>query len=218
MPYLYTAVEAATRTGMPVLRPLFLDFPAEVRSHLVDDEAMFGPQLLVAPVVRAGRESRAVYLPPGAWFDVRDGRRFAGSRDHLVSATLDEDIPLLARAGSIIPMAPVTRSTRERPDRLVLEVWLSPGGRAEGELYEDDGESMAHVDGAWARTTFSARRDGGATVVRATRTGAFAPGPRRVEIIVRGGVRGPGGRDGDRAGRVASTVTEDSAMWEATVV
>jgi alpha-glucosidase len=205
LPYLYTAVEEASRTGTPVLRPLFLEFPEDAGCQVVGDEAMLGDALLVAPVVRPGASSRSVYLPPGDWFDLRAGRRRAGGRAILASAGLDEDVPLFARSGSIVPMTPVVQSTSERPGRLEVHVFPTRGGAASGTVYEDDGESTAYLAGSVARTRSVARRSGRGVEVRGERAGGFDPGPRTVEVIVHGGAR-------PRSGEVP-----DAASWEVMV-
>jgi alpha-glucosidase len=169
LPYLYTAVERATRTGLPVLRPLFVDYPADAGSQASGDVALFGSDLLVAPVTRPGVESRAVYVPPGRWIDVRNGNVHLGARSIFASAGLDEDVPLFARGGAIIPMSPVVQSTNERPGRLEIHVYPDANGAASGALYEDDGESPAFLDGELARTRFMASRAGGDTVVSGRR-------------------------------------------------
>jgi alpha-glucosidase len=202
LPYLYTAVEQATRTGLPVLRPLFVDHPTDPGSQVAEDVALVGPALLVAPVVRPGLTSRQLYLPPGDWVDIRDGRRLAGGETHTVSATLDEDIPLFARAGSIVPQSPVVQSTRERPDRLELHVYPDVEGRASGTVYEDDGESMAFLDGDCARTRFEARTPAEATIVVGHRSGGFDPGVRRLDVLVH------------HATGTSSASLEDRPTWE----
>ena len=204
LPYLYTVVEEAVRTGLPVLRPLFLEFPRDRGSQLVGDQALLGRDLLIAPVLRPGQTSRLAYLPPGDWYDARSGRRHAGGQTIAVAAGLDDGLPLFARAGSVIPMAPVTQSTSERPDRLEVHVYPTRG-RAAGDLYEDDGESTGYRHGLVARTRFEARRTGGGTRIRATRRGRFDPGRRSVDIVIH-----------DRSGERRATI-EDAAGWETLV-
>jgi alpha-glucosidase len=204
LPYLYTVVEEACRTGRPVLRPLFFEYPDDPRSRAIGDQALLGADLLLAPVVRPGARSRAVYLPRGRWLDIRDGTIHEGG-DTLAQATLDEDLPLYLRAGRILPTGPVLRWTSERAtDPLTLRVFPDEAGHASGVLYEDDGESTAYRADGWCRTTFEAAPSGTGTVVSAVRDGpgGYAPAPRRVEILCHG-----------TSGRTRATL-EDAAEWE----
>jgi alpha-glucosidase (family GH31 glycosyl hydrolase) len=119
-PYIAAASGEYQRTGMPIARHLSLAFPTDARSARQQHEFMFGPDLLAAPVLLPGARERELYLPPGRWIDLwramaydpargslRLGRATAlgGGRDVKVPAPLDE-LPLMARAGAIIPLLP----------------------------------------------------------------------------------------------------------------
>jgi alpha-D-xyloside xylohydrolase len=103
-PYVMAQMAAAHETGAPVMRPLFFDFPQDERSYGVADQFMFGPDLLVAPVLHAGARERRVYLPAGAsWADGWTGERFQGGRTVTATAPL-ERIPLFLRDGARLPI------------------------------------------------------------------------------------------------------------------
>ncbi|GAA1781830.1 glycoside hydrolase family 31 protein [Luedemannella flava] len=179
LPHLYTLLADAAQTGAPVLRPLLYHYPADPLARLRADQALLGRDLMVAPVLRPGVTARAVYFPAGTWHDTRSGEVHAGGRAALVSAVLTEGLPLFARGGGVIASGPVGQHTDELPlDPLTLDIYPDKSGRADGELYEDDGTSLAYTRGAWARTRY-AYRDGTLT---ARRSGRFAVPPRRVEI------------------------------------
>jgi alpha-glucosidase len=183
LPYLYTCVAAAHVTGAPILRPLWWHHAADGEARQRDDEALLGPDLLVAPVVRPGRSRREVYLPQGRWYDWRTGQVHLGPAHVLVSAALDEDPPLFARAGSIVPIGPVMQWSDERPmDPLTLEVFLDEDGRAHGSLYEDDGRTHGYERGESCITTY---RCEGPTVT-GVRSGPWSPEPRTVVVRVHG--------------------------------
>ncbi|HEY4000594.1 MAG TPA: TIM-barrel domain-containing protein, partial [Candidatus Xenobia bacterium] len=86
MPYLYTVMEEAHRTGVPWLRPLVLEFPRDPNTADLDDELMVGDSLLLAPVSEPGATRRDVYLPPGLWYDFWTSRPVQGGRRLSVSA------------------------------------------------------------------------------------------------------------------------------------
>ena len=186
LPYLYSLAEEATRTGYPLLRPLFFHLPTDGDAVAVDDQAFVGPDLMIAPVLTAGATRREVYVPAGRWYDLRSGGCEEGRARVDASAALDQDLPIFARGGSAIPMAPVMAWSDERPvDPLTVDIYLDGDGRAEGRLYEDDGRSMAYLDGEIVETRFAAARarDGRVTVT-ARRLGRFQSPARTVVIRV----------------------------------
>jgi alpha-glucosidase len=181
VPYVYTLFAAAARTGAPPLRPLFWEFAFDRTTHAIADQALLGSGLLIAPILRPGKEKREVYLPEGGWTDLRSRERYEGPSWILVDAPLDGDMPVFARAGSIIPFGPALQWVDERPlDPLVLEVFPDERGHADGMLYEDDGVSLVDLDGAYAWTTFS--YSDGSIVAR--REGSFEPSKRAVEVVL----------------------------------
>ncbi len=96
-PYVRTCMEAASKTGEPVMRPLFFDFPEDKHAWEVEDAYMFGKDILVAPVMEAGMSEREVYLPSGAeWTEVSTGRKYAGGQTVMADAPIDV-IPVFAR-------------------------------------------------------------------------------------------------------------------------
>jgi alpha-glucosidase (family GH31 glycosyl hydrolase) len=154
LPYTYTLAAEHHRTGMPLARPLFLHAPPD--PSLADETGTYfwGDALLVAPVLEAGRTTQPVRVPPGRWFDFWTDEVITGGGTLLRPAPLDR-IPLLVRAGSIIPMLPVMQHTGERPpDTMRLAVYPAPGVEARYTLYEDDGSSTAYEQGAFTTTLF----------------------------------------------------------------
>jgi alpha-D-xyloside xylohydrolase len=103
-PYVMTLMGAAHERGTPVMRPLFYDFPEDPATWAVDDAYMFGPDLLVAPVLEAACERRSVYLPAGTtWIDVWSGEAIEGANRIEVETPIDR-IPLFARTATLARM------------------------------------------------------------------------------------------------------------------
>ncbi|MBY8851969.1 family 31 glucosidase, partial [Saccharothrix sp. MB29] len=99
-PYVLEQMRVATETGLPPMRPLFVDFPHDEAAWAVDDQFLFGPDLLVAPVYRHGERSREAHLPAGArWTDHATGEVHEGGRTVLADAPLHR-IPLFVRDGA----------------------------------------------------------------------------------------------------------------------
>jgi alpha-glucosidase len=141
LPYLYTAFEEASRTGLPVMRPLWLEYPADVATYREERAYLLGRDLVIAPRLAAGTGPYQVVLPMAGFWDIRTGERLAGGTTTFTPAP-DDSVRVLARAGAIIPEQPVVQHTGQAPDGpLTLHVW--PGPDCAGALYLDDGESVA---------------------------------------------------------------------------
>jgi alpha-glucosidase (family GH31 glycosyl hydrolase) len=146
------------------MRSLVMNYPDDPRVWALGQQFLWGDDLLVAPVTREGATAWPVYLPAGAWYDFWTGARHLGPGGITVEAPLDR-LPLLVRAGAILPMGPVVLHTRERPlDEVTLRIY--PEGTARFELYEDDGRTNAYRRGEYALTAFECATDGGAVTVR----------------------------------------------------
>jgi len=163
LPYLYTAGRLAYDTGLPITRGLFLEWPEDERAYRYD-AFFFGPSLLVAPVT-AESQFKRFYLPPGTWYERASGRRVAGDVELGRRVPLDE-VPVLARAGSVIPTGdPDAPIHAAHVDPLVLEIYPpEPDDAATetgcGMLYEDDGRSAEYHEGPFCRTHFVLGRAG----------------------------------------------------------
>jgi alpha-glucosidase (family GH31 glycosyl hydrolase) len=151
MPYIYSHAWVASQKGLPIARPMALEFPDDPAAAAVPgDQYMFGQNLLVAPVLYEGQSNRKVYFPAGTWVDWDTGVDYAGGRTWVVAAPQNR-IPVAVRPGAIIPMAPDMRNTSEKPwDPLTVEVF--PSGNSEFTLYRDDGRSFSYQDGDFTTT------------------------------------------------------------------
>jgi len=142
-PYIYSTAFEAGLKGLPVIRALPLAFPEDPNVPDKDFEYMFGPWLLVAPVIEPGGK-RDVYLPEGGWFDYWTGERLQGPKNLRLRVPLDE-MPVYVRSGAVIPkMQPALRIPEERIDPLIIEVW--PHGLSSYRLYEDEGVTEFECD------------------------------------------------------------------------
>ncbi len=145
LPYIYSAAEESTRTGLPMMRALWLHYADDPKAVERADEFLWGRDMLVAPVTEPGATSRSLYLPRGAWYDFWTEGRVEGGRVVTRQVNL-ETTPLYARAGAIIPMGPVKQYTAEKKDGpLVLNVFSGADG--EFEIYEDDGATFDFAKG-----------------------------------------------------------------------
>jgi alpha-glucosidase len=184
LPHLYQAMREASETGVPAMRPLFLEFPDDPQTYGMDDQFLCGRDLLVAPVLREAATAREVYLPAGDWYDYWTGNRVTGGRRLTVPVTI-ESIPLFVRAGSFVFRQPVVQHTGEMAGQ-PLTISVYPAPLSEATLYEDDGLSLAYRKGAFARRRFSQRREGASTRVEASAVeGSWRPAARDLVLRVR---------------------------------
>jgi len=152
LPYIYNAMEQASETGLPALRPLFLDFPDDENITGTDDEFLFGDDLLVAPILHEGVVEREVYLPKGDWFDYWTGRQFTGGQAIHLPVTIDS-IPMFVRGGGFIFRQPVVQSTDQMPGNSLC-VLTAPANESESSLYEDNGETLDYRQGVFMKRSF----------------------------------------------------------------
>ncbi|HSS21604.1 MAG TPA: TIM-barrel domain-containing protein [Pyrinomonadaceae bacterium] len=186
LPFLYTTLEEAHRSGVPLFRPLLLNYQDDPNTYNIDDEFMIGDDLLVAPILKPDLTGRLVYLPPGRWYDYWSNKSYAGGTMISVEAPL-ETVPMFVRAGSIIPTAPAMNYIGEKPlDPLTFNVYPDEKGAATATLYEDDGLTPAYTQSGFRRTTVAVRRAGiGYIVTVSTPQGTYQPASRKFNFVVK---------------------------------
>jgi alpha-D-xyloside xylohydrolase len=152
VPYLYSAFATYHDSGLPPIRSLVLDYPTDPAVERIDDEFMFGPSLLVAPLVD-GKSTRSVYFPRGDWVDFFTGEKFTGGQRREITKPLDQ-LPLYVKFDSILPLAePVNHVGKSTVFKLHLKVYGSYP--ADCDLVEDDGETTDYRSGLQSRVHLS---------------------------------------------------------------
>ena len=193
LPYTYTLAWQARTLGLPLMRALVLNYADDPRVWQLGSEFLWGDDLLVAPVTREGATAWPVYLPAGGWYDFWTGTRYEGPGGVTLDAPLDR-LPLLVRAGAIVPMGPVIQHTGLPQAEITLLIHPSPinarsgSGTSRFEMYEDDGRSNAYRDGHHALTPIECvAGPAGATVRIGEPTGdrSVVPAGRRYVIRIR---------------------------------
>ncbi|MCH2199919.1 MAG: glycoside hydrolase family 31 protein [Flavobacteriales bacterium] len=154
LPYLYTTFWQNTRSGIPMLRPLaFLDASDQNALHR-NEEFLYGDHILACPIVEPGATHRFMYLPEGRWYQYFHNTIHKGGREIQVQAPLDE-MPILVRAGAIIPMYPVMQYVGEKPvETLRLRTYFDTS-KTRSELYEDAGDGYEYKKGKMNVKTFT---------------------------------------------------------------
>ncbi len=155
LPYFNTLAWQAYQEGLPLLRPLVLEFPDDEQAALVDDQAMLGEQLMICPVVEPGASFRQIYLPAGVWHDFWSAATWEGPTTIAYPTPLD-CLPILVRGGTILPLGPALQHIPDEHAFTDLQVHVWPPYPASGLLYDDDGYSLAYQEGQFARTLLHA--------------------------------------------------------------
>ena len=160
LPYLYTYCREAHETGVPTVRAMALEFPEDevTLSDTTQYQFMSGEWLLVAPVYKRGNWRENIYFPEGNWYDYWNGDKYEGGRWlDKYEARLDK-CPVFVREGAIIPLYPYMDYVGQKPaDTLTLDLWPS-ASRTTFDLYEDDGLTREHEQGAYARTLIALQK------------------------------------------------------------
>jgi alpha-D-xyloside xylohydrolase len=183
LPYIYTLGADTYFADGTIMRGLVMDFAADKRAWTIDDEYMFGPAFLVAPVTEYKARNQLVYLPAGAdWYEWKSGALHRGGQTVEANAPYD-DMPLFVRVGSIIPTGPVRQFAADQPDAPVT-LLVYPGADGQFSLYEDDGTSADYLKGAFSRIPF-AWDEATRTLTIGSRQGSYAGMPPRRSIQVR---------------------------------
>lgn len=156
IPYVYSAARAAYDTGVSLVRPMYYHYPENYEAYDFKDQYMFGEDLLVAPVTapvegQGETVKRALWLPPGQWFEWFTGAWLSGPAVVHRPFALEE-IPVYVRAGAVIPMQPEMPHTGAKPvDPLILTI--VPRVAGEARVYEDEGNSPGYQRGEHTWTT-----------------------------------------------------------------
>ncbi|MGH9958545.1 MAG: TIM-barrel domain-containing protein, partial [Pyrinomonadaceae bacterium] len=152
LPYLYSVFHEHTKTGAPVMRPLWFEYPNDVRTYLIEDEYLVGREVLVAPVLNEGDVKRSVYFPKGdAWIDWWTGARHEAGSQAEIDAPVDR-LPMFVRVGAAIEMQPVVQHTGEMA-AVLRTMLVVPGVDSMTRSYEDSGEGYSYQGGAFGMTT-----------------------------------------------------------------
>jgi alpha-D-xyloside xylohydrolase len=186
LPYYYSLAWQSWQTGLPLLRPLVLEFQDDPSLAAIYDQVLLGDRLMLCPVVEAGATIRRIRLPAGVWHDFWSGQTWQGPGEIEYAAPV-ERLPLLVLGGSILPMGPALQHIPDEHRFDVLQLHCWPPYPAEGLLYDDDGRTTEYQRGAFSLTQITVEGDERRLVVSiAPAQGKFpeqAPA-RRGEVIL----------------------------------
>ncbi len=146
LPYIYDLYYISYKEGLPIFRPMIMEYEKDMNLLNIREQFMLGENMLVAPVLYEGERSKTVYLPKGSWFNYFTMEKLQGGKWYKLPCELDE-ILVFVKEGSIIPTYNKKfRNVKERPNNILLKVF---GENAKGFHYNDDGHTMEYLDGKY---------------------------------------------------------------------
>ncbi|ESO08740.1 hypothetical protein HELRODRAFT_74366 [Helobdella robusta] len=159
LPYWYTQFFNSEKDGAPVMRPLWVEYPSDVKTFGLDDQHMIGPAILIKPVVDQGSVGINVYLPGGAhelWYEFDSYAAYHGGQDLYVPVHLQK-IPAFLRGGHIVPVRERVRrsSVLSAHDPYTIVATLDARMSATGDLYHDDFHSNEYKNGKFVHRRFT---------------------------------------------------------------
>lgn len=155
IPYIYTEIYHYHKDGIPLIRPLYYDYPFVYDDPNYINEYYYGSSMLISPIIKKSdplidRTIQKFFIPDGVWYDFKTGKKFVGPKKY-VSFYNIEDYPVFVRAGGIIPMAGTNDlMSTDAPNE--LEIHVFPGQSNSYKLYEDDGITKNYLNGNYVVT------------------------------------------------------------------
>ena len=144
MPYVYAQAKDCSERGLPMVRALLVEFPQDKGAWLVEDEYMFGSQMLVAPLLESGNE-RTVYLPKGKWIDYQSGEVYEGGYQTIRAGKIPAII--LVRDGSLIPHVPLAQRTDQIDwNKIELKAYKVDAQKCTGLLFKPGDKAIKAVE------------------------------------------------------------------------
>jgi len=154
--HIYNLFYKSSRSGIPVVRPLLMEYPEDEECYNLSDQFLFGDSIMVAPVYEPDRNKRMVYFPEGEWIDFWTGQSFKGPEYKIIDAPLSK-LPIFLKAGSILPLNKKLNYIGEKElEELEFNIYLSNEIDYNNyRLYDDDGISFDYLEGKYNLTDFS---------------------------------------------------------------
>ena len=193
IPYIYTEIYKYCETGLPLIQPVYYRYP-EIYDELdYKNEYYFGSELFISPIttkknIIMNRTVQRIFLPNGVWYDFKTGKKFMGGKRY-VTFYKDEDYPVFAKRGTIIPLAILNdKDLNNTSNPTDLEIHIFPGQSNTYKLYEDDGTTLDYKKGAYLITdiNYNYQQNNFTVIIRPTKgTPSVIPQTRNYKIRFR---------------------------------
>lgn len=157
IPYIYSEAYKYSKTGLPLIQPLYYRYPELYDEPNYKREYYFGTEFFIVPITERkdtvmNRTVVKIFLPNGIWYDFKTGKKYPGGKRY-ISFFQDEDYPVFVKQGGIIPLTVLDDDNRNDTDNPIkMEIHIFPGKTNNYKLYEDDGTSNAYKNGNFLTT------------------------------------------------------------------
>lgn len=186
IPYIYTECFKYSKTGLPLIQPIYYRYPEIYDEVDYKNEYYFGSELFICPIttkknIIMNRTVQRIFLPNGIWYDFKTGKKFMGGKRY-VSFYEDEDYPVFAKQGTIIPMAILDKDNiNDTTNPKEMEIYIFPGRSNTYKLYEDDGVSLEYKNDLYLITDidYNYQRNNFTVIIRPTAGTSKATVPER---------------------------------------
>lgn len=187
MPQLYSLFHQASLSGLPVMRPLLLEFPEDQKTYNLNDQFMIGDNVVIAPIMAPSVTDRAVYLPAGEWVAFSSEDVFQGGGTHLIHAEL-EDMPIFVKKGTAIMQGEWVSNSEKETKNISMTVYAGQSGeKYHFTHYDDDGETFAYENGSFMELDMEVVSTANTVEITVLdRKGDFTPAYRAINIHVIG--------------------------------
>ncbi|WP_067730799.1 glycoside hydrolase family 31 protein [Oceanobacillus damuensis] len=187
MPQLYSLFFQASKHGLPVMRPLLMEYPGDVKTYNLNDQFMIGDNVVIAPILTPSTTARAVYLPAGDWVEYTSGSMYTGGKQHLIHAKL-EDMPIFVKKGTAVMQGEWNSNADKTSKNIRMDVYAGDGnGTYVFTYYDDDGETFAYENGSYLKLDVEviSNRDRVEVNVR-SKDGDYVPGYKEITVNIIG--------------------------------
>ncbi|MCM8537405.1 MAG: glycoside hydrolase family 31 protein [Lentisphaeraceae bacterium] len=187
LPYIYTQFVKSHKTGSTILSPLVYEYQNDPAVRQIDDQFLFGGDILICPIMEPGVKSRSIYLPEGEWYDMNNDKSFAGPKWLNYECKLNE-IPWFLKAGKVTPMlksAPESTMNLKPEEIVLMFATPSQDGEYTSELYEDDGLTEDFHQDKFVHTLFSLNVSGEHVSISGEVSGQGYKGFSRREFLIK---------------------------------
>ncbi|API93394.1 alpha-glucosidase [Virgibacillus pantothenticus] len=187
MPQLYTLFYQASKQGLPVMRPLLMEYPADEKTYNLNDQFMIGDNVMVAPILAPAVTDRAVYFPEGDWVDFFTEEEYHGGTVHLVHAELDQ-LPVFIKKGTAVVQGTFVSNKEKQGKDIKMSVYASQSDAKYTCLYyDDDGETFAYENGEYLKLEMEITSTSDQVAIDVTcKEGSYQPDYQDIKINVVG--------------------------------
>ncbi|MCU9612464.1 glycoside hydrolase family 31 protein [Caldibacillus lycopersici] len=185
LPQLYSLFAESSRTGLPILRPLVLEYPNDPKTYNLNDQFMIGDNVIVAPILQPSVTDRALYLPEGRWVNYWTDEVLEGGKHQLIHADLDV-LPIFIKEGTFIVNGPFKQNAGVKDNQLTIHFYPSESSKYEFALYEDDGETFEYEKGNFMCKKLQVECNGENIYLSITDDGLFVP-TWKLQLLVHNG-------------------------------